>query len=59
MFIFLVKDLNGDGYSNLQIEVITKRGRFNNLINCDYRTMMDSYINNYFSLYYKSEIKWV
>ena len=59
MFIFLVKDLNGDGRTYLQIEVITKSGRFNKLITCDYKTMMDSYINNYYSLYYQSEIKWV
>ena len=59
MFIFLVKDLKGDGYTHLQIKVITKLGCFNNLITCDYKTMMDSYINNYYSLYYQSEIKWV
>ena len=58
LYIFNVTDLNGDGETSLKIEVTNKNNRFIDLIYCDYQTMMNSYINNPFSLYKDSKIIW-
>ena len=59
MYIFYVIDLNGDGFTNLKIQIKDKNNKLINIIYCDYRKMMNFYINNFFSIYRNSKIIWM
>lgn len=59
MYIFYVIDLDGDGFTNLKIQIKDKNNRLINIIYCNYQKMMDFYINNFFSIYRNSKIIWM